>query len=359
MAIITVTVGKSRYVKPLDLHNKTCLHTHVNGWEKIEGYLEATLGERPTLLTMPLEQIRRLPLLLRSRYEMATTTLLGRTLTLAREQTPEGGPPAEYAGHLIMLREVFGPDVALVLPALSGARRARLIQAGIPFILSGRQLFLPMLATDLRERNPRVRKPRTGALTLTAQLVLLRHLLGYETAGRSLRALAVDLGYSAMTLSNVADELIASQLCRVAINGRRRMLEFNGSKPELWERSQNLLRSPVRWTRWVRLSTPAVPKDWCLAGVSALAQMTLLADDLHPTFALRDRAFAQLTANGTMVEVQDAEVATTRIEGWGYDPRLLTREPTVDRLSLYLSQRSTTNERVAKAIRQTLEGLKW
>ncbi|MEI6415775.1 MAG: hypothetical protein WCP34_16165 [Pseudomonadota bacterium] len=331
----------------------------MTGWANIERYLEATLGERPVLHSMPTEQTRRLPLLLRSRYEMATTTVLGRVLTLARDQAPEGASPAEYAGHLNMLQEVFGPDVTLVLQALAGARRARLVQAGIPFILPERQLFLPMLATDLRERNPRVRKARIGALTLTAQLVLLRHLLGYETVGRSLRALAVDLGYSAMTLSNVADELVASQLCRVEISGRRRMLEFNGAKPELWERSQNLLRSPARWTRWIRLPTPAVPKDWCLAGVSALAQMTLLADDLHPTYALRDRTLAQLTAQGTVVEVQDAEEATARIEGWGYDPRLLTREPTIDRLSLYLSQRGTTDERIAKAIRQTLESIPW
>ena len=85
----------------------------------------------------------------------------------------------------------------------------------------------------------------------------------------------------------------------------------------MWKRSLNLLRSPVRWTHWVRLSTPTVPKDWCLAGVSALAQMTLLADDMHPTYALRDRVFARLTAEGAAVEVQDAEVATVCIECWG------------------------------------------
>lgn len=331
----------------------------MDGWTTIVGYLQATLGERPTLRPSPPEQVRRLPLLLRSRYELATATLLGRTLTLAQDRVSEGAAPSEYAGHLQMLREVFGPAVALVLPTLSGDRRARLVQAAIPFILPGRQLFLPMLATDLRERNPRVRHPRASALTLAAQLVLLRHLLGYETAGRSLRALAADLGYSAMTLSNVADELTGSELCRVVVHGRRRLLEFNGTKPELWAHSQNLLRSPARWTRWVRLPRATAPKDWCLAGVSALAQMTLLADDLHPTYALRDRTFAHLTAEGALVEVQDAELATARIEAWGYDPCLLTNQTTVDRLSLYLSQRDTTDERVAKAIRQALEGVPW
>lgn len=331
----------------------------MNGWETIESYLQATLGERPLLHPMASEQLRQLPLLLRSRYELTTITLLRRTLTLARDRVFAGASPAEYASHLEMLHEAFGPDVALVLSALSGDRRARLIQAGIPFVLPGRQLFLPMLATDLRERNPRVRPPRTSALTLTAQLVLLRHLLGYETAGRSLRTLSADLGYSAMTLTNVAHELVTSQLCRVVIRGRIRQLEFDSTRPELWNRSQSLLRSPARSTRWFRLTKATVPRGWCLAGISALSQMTLLSDDLHPTYALRDRTLAQLTTEGALTEVQDPEAGSVRIESWGYEPRLLTDQPTVDRLSLYLSQRDTTDERVTKAIRQALEHLPW
>jgi hypothetical protein len=324
----------------------------MNGWETIEGYLLATLGERPTMRPMAVEATRRLPLVLRNRYEIATATVLGRPLFLAMDRHKEAAVPAEYVGHLNMLHETLGPDVVLVLHALPGQRRARLVQAGVPFIVPGRQLFLPMLATDMRERTARTRRAKAGALTLAAQVVVLRHLLGYETAGRSLRALAVDLDYSAMTLSNVAEELAANELCRVATKGRSRILEFKGTKRELWDRSQALMRSPVRQVRSVRMPDARAAREWKLAGFSALAKLTLLADDAHPTYALCNRGLAQVLVEGKVIEAPDAEMATASLETWGYDPLLLTAGPTVDRLSLYLSLRGTADERVDKALRE-------
>ena len=49
------------------------------------------------------------------------------------------------------------------------------------------------------------------------------------------------------------------------------------------------------------------------------------------------------------------------VETWTYDPRVLARptDNVVDPLSLYLSVRHDPNERIAQAVRQLLEQMKW
>ena len=213
--------------------------------EHLQRYLTSVLGESVGL--RPVEEMR-LPLYLEAAYELWRGTLFGSPVVLAVERY-EGreATPGQLARELAALREAVGSDrVALVLTNLPSRERRRLVQQGVPFIVPGRQLHLPMFLVDLREHFPRSRSERPSSLAWASQLLLIRHLLRQDVEGRSLSELANLLGYAAMTLTNVRDELTRAELCAVATRGRSKHLRFPADRRETWERALPLLRSPVR-----------------------------------------------------------------------------------------------------------------
>jgi hypothetical protein len=93
--------------------------------------------------------------------------------------------------------------------------------------------------------------------------------------------------------------------------------------------------------------------------MSALSRRTMIADDRLPTYALPLAIFQDFLEKGACVGSRDAENATARIEIWSYDPHLLSKDPIVDPLSLYLSLRNSADERVQQQLEQLIAEVKW
>ncbi|MEI6168981.1 MAG: hypothetical protein WCS52_17505 [bacterium] len=213
------------------------------------------------------------------------------------------------------------------------------------------------MMVDLHERFPRTTSQPVSRLAAAAQVVLLRHLLGRHVEGVSLRELAGELGYSAMTLSTVRIELESLELCKSIQQGRSTHMEFPAPMRELWGRAESHLLSPVKARHWVRF----IRKDErnLHAGLTALASSSMVSDDELPTYAMKSSDYRAQLERGDIVRCLGPEDAQARVECWAYDPRLLSDEPTVDRLSLYLSLRGTHDERIEKALTALLEGMPW
>jgi len=331
----------------------------VDTKHKLLRHLQVVTGREESILPDPPVRKAALPLYLRSYYDVREITLLGRKVAVAF-QTEDTDPatPAEYAKHHEALRESLGEEVALVLPIMSAATRQRLVQFGVPFIVPGRQMFLPSLLIDLQERFPRFPRRSTGKLTAAAQVVLLRHLLRGPVERLPLRELAAAFGYSAMTLSNVRDELEAAGLCATVQEGRSTFLVFEESRHDLWEQALPRLRSPVKQQHWVRWGH-AVP-DWTLqSGLTALSAASMVADDDLPTFAAAEPLYRRQLEAGKLHGCDGPEDAQARVECWRYDPAVLSKGPAVDVLSLYLSLREMDDDRVAKALDVLMRSLLW
>lgn len=326
---------------------------------KLLRYLQDITGREETILPEAPARRAALPLYLRAYYDVREATLLGRKVAVAlQKEDADPATPSEYSKHHEVMRTILGEEVALVLPNVSASTRQRLLQFGVPFVVPGRQMFLPALLVDLRERFPRVPRRPTGKLTAAAQVVLLRHLLGGPTEGLPLRELAADLGYSAMTLSNVRDELEAVGLCATEQEGRSTLLVFQKPRAPLWEQALAHLRSPVKARHWIRWAN--APSQGALqAGITALAAVSMVADDDLPTFAMADPAYRKLLEAGLLRGCDGPEGAQVRLECWRYDPAVLTKGPAVDPLSLYLSLRHVDDERVAQALDQLMRRLPW
>jgi hypothetical protein len=330
----------------------------VNLETEYRRYIEKTTGTAPLIEGVESEQSGRLPLYLRSYYRIAKTRLFDR-LSLLAIQNPDTdtATPTEYARHHSTLRTCLGNEVVLVLPRISSYGRQQLVRRAIPFVVPHCQAFLPPMMVDLHERFPRTAGQPVGRLAAAAQVVLLRHLLGRRVAGVSLRELASELGYSAMTLSTVRIELESLGLCTSIQHGRSMHMEFPAPMRTLWERAEPHLRSPVKARHWIRFHRR--DERNLSAGLTALAASSMISDDELPTCAIGTPDFRAQLERGDVVGCPGPEGAQARVECWAYDPRLLSDGSAVDRLSLYLSLRGTHDERIEKALTDLLEGLPW
>ena len=316
-------------------------------------YLQTLTGAH---LDLVLEEASALPLFLRTRYDLCSLKLFGRRVLLALE-TGATDSPSVYEAQTATLSRRLGEPVTVVLPALPSAARNRMVQRGIPFIVPGSQMFLPNALIDLRERQPKpVPEPIPGKpLTPAAQCVLLTHLQKEPLDGCSLSAIAAKVGYSPIMLTKVKTELEAAHLCEAIREGRSHRLRFTLSGRALWEKALPLLSSPVRSRHWMEAS--ALSDKALLAGMSALSQRSLLEDDRLPTYAVSKKNLPALLDNRLFREAHGSEEATFSLEAWHYDPFVLSKHTAVDPLSLYLSLRDSSDERVQQQLETLLEGV--
>jgi hypothetical protein len=323
------------------------------------GYIGEVVGQVPELNVLPPGKVARLPVFLRAAYELTSADLFGARFIIAFEKNGGlGTTPAEYERHVVGLRETLGLPVALGLHVVPSYVRNRLVRRGVPFVVGGRQVFLPFLAVDLRERQPRVHVPVGDSLTAPAQAVLLSHLLGRTVEGAPLAEVAGQLGYSAMTMSKVAAELAARDLAAVKRNGKARQIEFCLPRRGLWEKALPVLASPVRSTMFVRGRRTA--RDiGVVAGLTALARYTAIAGGPLTVLAVWRNTLRDAIRRDAVVACQVPDDADTVIEAWTYDPTRLADIETVDRMSLYLSLRDSEDERIQKELAGLLKGVAW
>ena len=335
-------------IKSLALSSDTSLHYLVSLEAEYRRYIEGATGTAPAFEAVAGERFGKLPLYLRGYYRIAKTRLFGHPRLLAFQTSDaDTATPTEYARHHGTLRATLGDEVVLVLPRIASYGRQQLVRMGVPFVVPHRQIFLPTLLVGSLD----------GGLTAAAQVVLLCHLLRKSVEGVSLRDLARELGYSAMTLSTVRSELEFLKLCKPIRKGRSTHLVFSTSGHALWERAEPHLRNPVKVRHWVR--EMRADESILQAGLTALAASSMISDNELPTYAMKISDYRARLGKGILDDCFGPEGAQACVECWNYDPRLLSDGPTVDRLSLYLSLHGTDDERVAKALKTLVEDPSW
>jgi hypothetical protein len=322
--------------------------------QSLVDYLELVTGLRPNLRLLP--SASALPLFLREQFEFAELELFGRQVLLAVERTPPDELSAsEYARNAAMLRQGLGQDVVLVMAKLPSYVRNRLVREGVPFIVPGAQMFLPMLMIDLRERFSKAASRIQDKLSPVSQLVVIYQILRERDAHIPLAQLGKRLAYSPQAVSFAQEELQNSNLCEVRRAGKMIFLVFSLGGKALWEKAEPLMASPVRRTQWVRWGQPRARA--VASGITALSRLSMLAEDTVETYAMRDRDLAAALEKGQLFRCSGREEANARMESWKYDPWVLAENGVADPCSLYLSLQRSGDERVQKEIGILIERL--
>jgi len=321
---------------------------------ELERYLHDALGV--SVKTTPWSGVGQLPPVLRERYRFAKAELLGLRALLVIDANPEEQSPATVRKHLDMLQSKQPAELIYVRARVTAYNRKRLIEQKVPFIVPGNQMYLPMLAIDLREHFRRIRE-EAPTFSPSTQVVVLHAML--REAGRVLipAEMAPLLGYSAMTMTRAFDELETARLAEVTVRGRERCLRFHGDRREIWEKAQPFLRSPVNKRLFIRRIDGA--EGATCAGLTALAHYSMLAPPAYTTYALSREEWKTLRQQHKISEVPAQDPDVSEIEVWWYSPARFAEHGIVDRLSLYLSLKADHDERTEAALEEMMEKFKW
>lgn len=325
--------------------------------EDLREYLHDVLGPVPQISEWKGQT--KAPYYLRDAFEFRELTLLGRKLLLAMERRKKGFPAANTRDQIAALERIAEMPVAYVTTALASYERKRLVQQKVPFIVPGNQLYLPDLAIDLREYfRQRIASPPTGFSPSTQALLITALLRApWKSTWQPGRA-ATTMGYSPMTVSRAVRELTEAGILQIRREGRTRLLYFAAGPAEVWEKAEPLLRSPIKQV--VRSLPAGILRlsETPVAGLSALAVQTNLAEPQWPIHAVASRQWISATHAG-IEPLPEPVAGAVEWQVWTYDPGLGTSRKIVDPLSLTLSLKSETDERVQLALEELKEHYPW
>jgi hypothetical protein len=321
--------------------------------KKLADYLEETLG---VAVAHSPWKYARLPHFLKETYKFSEIKILGVRCLLMLDSGETEQAPAALRKHIGLVQTKWDGEIIYVRPRLTAYNRKRLVEQKVPFIIPGNQMYLPMIAIDFREHFRRLHEePQT--LSPSAQVLMIHVLLHTGQDVLTPKEAAVRLGYSAMTMTRAFNELEATRLVEVSTRGKERRLCLVARRQDTWTKAQPFLRSPVKKQLCIR-HIPAVTSG-PLAGLTALAEYTMLAPPARVTHALSGKDWLSLRQQHEVVEVPQQDPEALEIEVWSYSPGQFSNGDLVDPLSLYLSLRHSDDERVVASLEELMERVKW
>ncbi len=322
--------------------------------DELKTYLATTLEVRPDIHPLAKSALATLPLYLTSELEICRLNLFGDNVLVALADSHGKLDLARLTKQRETIQTKLGTTVVLVLPLIKSFERRRLIQKQVPFIVPHRQMYMPMLLTDLRESFPARTNGEMKTMSWVAQVVVLRHLLSHDITERSLSHIAGILGYTPMAISQAVDELVSLEFCERIRVGREKRIRFRATSPELWRTALPYMRTPVKKT-FLASKLDEQIKTSLRAGLTALSERTDILSNTVLTVALSEVELRKAREQNEIELTELEEDAQAIIETWAYSPRVLAIGAAVDPLSLLLCFRDDPDERVQAALEPLAE----
>lgn len=319
--------------------------------DDLKKYLKDALGIETEINPLKAEKLKTLPVYITSEYSIQRIELYRKDLLLV---FVKGNFTTErLRKHLDTIRAAFNTNTVAVISQLEAYKRLRLIEKKVPFIIPGKQMYLPDLLIDLKEfgtkpkEQPQVMQPAT-------QLLLLYHLQIEPLEGINLKGIAEKLLYDAMTITRAAYYLHNMGLCTLQ-GTKEKLLHFGNANAELWEKAEPMMNNPVKKTLYYSGWVPG--ENIYKSNINALAHYTDLNDDVIEYYAVKP-GYTRLMGGVNLQNTGPLE-GNICIEEWKYNPYLLTKTEFVDPLSLYLCFRNKPDERIEMALEQIIKNMKW
>ncbi|WP_139652491.1 helix-turn-helix transcriptional regulator [Raoultibacter phocaeensis] len=230
-------------------------------------------------------------------------------------------------------------DLSVVVVADIDARqRKALVRQGVPFIVPGRQAYLPFLGFVATSARPV--RALGERLSPSAQAALVALIANPEIrfAGE-LRELTE---MPSSSVSRALDELSRRKLIVKTKEGRDIVISRSAERNVLLKNAMPYLASPVMRILYARKS--GLTSELSLAGESALSERTMIGAP-----SIEQRAVFRKDLGGSeFEEVQEGELPdmeVSQIQIWSYDPLVAGRKE-IDDVSLALSLVGENDERI-------------
>lgn len=305
-------------------------------------YIGTTLGLKVTY--MPWTFVNDMPYFITDRYEIQKVSI-GPAQALMLKLKAEFPPVSTLQKHIARVQKAEHIPVLIELETISKYRRDALIKAGIPFVVPGKQLYLPFLGAVLNERcDPEVGS--TEKLLPSAQAIFFYYL--YSKQDRIYISNAVkDLQYSAMSVSRASRQLVQTGLFEECKEGVQKLLIARYDRKEMFRRIHPMLIDPVK--RRIYVDLDKISGQFPLSGYSAMARYSMLNEPALICYAAD--VSAKLSGAATLTNAKHQ----AQVEIWKYDPAVLSKDGVVDPLSLIMSLQENPDERTEEAIEEILQ----
>lgn len=305
-------------------------------------YIGATLGLKVTY--NPWAFLNDMPYFITDRYDIQKVAL-GPVAALMITLKSDFPSVNTLQKHIVRIQKAEQIPVFIKLESISKYRRDALIQAGVPFVVPEKQLYLPFLGAVLTERcDPELESAEN--LLPSAQAIFFYYL--YSKQDRIYVSNAVkELQYSAMSVSRAAKQLVQTGLFEECKEGVQKLLIAKYDRKEMFERMRPFMIDPVK--RRIYIAKEYIPLQCCLAGYSAMAHYTMLNAPALACYAADVGAKLKGATKLANTEHQ------AEVEIWKYDPNVLSKDGCVDPLSLVMSLQSNPDERTEEAMDELLE----
>ena len=319
--------------------------------DDLKKYLKDALGVEPEINPLKAEKLKTLPVYITSEYSIQRIELYRQNLLLVFVKN--NFTTERLRKHLDTIKTAFNTNTVAVISQVEAYKRLRLIEKKIPFIIPGKQMYLPDLLIDLKEFGTRP-KELPQAMQPATQLLLLYHLQVEPLEGINLKRIAEKLLYDAMTISRAAYYLHNMGLCTLQ-GTKEKLLHFECTNEELWEKAEPMMNNPVKKT--LHFSGWVDDSNLYKSNINALAKYSDLNDDVIKYYAVKP-GYTRLMGGVNLKKSGPLE-GNICVEEWKYNPWMLTNTEFVDPLSLYLCFRNKPDERIEMALEQIIRNIVW
>lgn len=313
-------------------------------------YLEKVLRQAVTI-EEDLEVFAKLPLAFKGRYNIYKVETNGALWTAIY--------PKEEAGLVILrkdrakIEKQTGLNCALFLEQATFYVKEKLMEEGIPFVIKGKQVYLPFIGYLLTNEHDRELAPIHQISYLT-QKMLLTAIYESWTEVKVTEA-AQRLEMSRMSASRCFDEIEYLNIPVLDMKGKSRVITVPEDRKAFWRQIKGILRNPVIRIFVLEKDAGCTKK----AGISALSEYSLLSDNPYPTYAVTKKEIADLGMKATKQVKMTDDVGCVVLElGYfiNFDGKD-TQDPLSVELSLTAAEKE--DERTGISVDEMLEEYVW
>lgn len=274
-------------------------------------YLYKVLGIKATVQRAEFDH---LPNYIAVRYRLQKVSMDGQKVIFLYPKT-ELEQIEVLKKHIARIQKKENLPVVLVLNELSYRQKEYLLREKIPFIVDGKQIYLPFMSVYLQERCDAEKQPREDLLP-SAQLLLLHFIYGGTKELPSSQA-AKDLKLTATSISRASRQLEEMGLLQIKKADVQKILLSEDPPEVLFQKAEETLLNPVK--RTVYVPKEYIGADMLVSGYSALAEYSMLSAPAVECYAT-DKISQWKNVMTNRLQDSKTQVA---VEMWRYDPRIL------------------------------------
>lgn len=319
--------------------------------QMIVSHIEDSLGA--IINPISWKDVQKLPLFLQELYQFYTFEIGRNSYLLCICTVDENNTAGEIVKHFRLLSKYWEHSIIYSAQTVSSLERSRLVKARIPFIIPKKQLYLPFIGIDFKEIFPAPKK-NVDRLSPMAQVLILGKLYNATWIDESPSQISDILNITKMSIGRAFTEIVNHGFAEINQKGRVKRLHFLEKGQILWEKVSPLLKSPV--SSKIKAAFKPEGLEAYQAGLSGLSHYSMLQNPGHQTIAIWNRLTIPDDKRLSKEEITDEYLT---IEKWSYNPGIFAKQGVADPLSMYLSLRDSTDERVEMALDELMEAIKW